>query len=407
MGTRHRLHFLTAVVACVLICSFASTASAAEETRDEKILRLFRAHRQGKIVPDGQALHLAIDGIGYFQLRNPANGELLYTRRGAFFKGPRGQMQTAEGYLIEPSVTIEPEITDIMLGEDGTVWAFPGPAIPPDPANRIHFLLEYFGNHEIARLSLSRFSHPEQLEVLPGHPGFFRASPASGEPETVLPWQEGMGFLIANALEDPVAVPLADSGCKNRGQTVRNTGWPLDLLIEGQGFFALLNPFTGESFFTRQGHFEIVSDKLNTTLLDFPGTFISPHGYLLVGTSLIAGLPSGASNDGLKVLQPGQVFNSVAANGVIKIKEANGTEHDFSRITLAVFDDLSVLEPVSSSRQTLYRVRPELQATGGNYKPRFRLGLPGEQGVATLKSGSYEDCGSDVISVEPVSLSAP
>ena len=60
---------------------------------------------QGNLTQTGNALDLAINGRGFFQVLLP-DGATAYTRAGAFQVNADGQVVTANGYLLQPEITI-------------------------------------------------------------------------------------------------------------------------------------------------------------------------------------------------------------------------------------------------------------------------------------------------------------
>lgn len=75
---------------------------------------------QGSLEQTGNALDLAINGNGYFQILMPS-GQVAYTRDGSFALNAQGQVVTANGYQIQPPLTIPPGAQSITVGTDGTV----------------------------------------------------------------------------------------------------------------------------------------------------------------------------------------------------------------------------------------------------------------------------------------------
>jgi len=75
---------------------------------------------QGDFNTTGNPLDLAIQGQGFFQIQLPT-GELAYTRSGAFHLDQTGIIVTADGYQLQPAITIPPNATNITIGTDGTV----------------------------------------------------------------------------------------------------------------------------------------------------------------------------------------------------------------------------------------------------------------------------------------------
>ena len=60
---------------------------------------------QGDFDQTGNQLDLAIQGNGFFQVQLPS-GQLAYTRAGSFQVDAQGQMVTADGYALQPAITI-------------------------------------------------------------------------------------------------------------------------------------------------------------------------------------------------------------------------------------------------------------------------------------------------------------
>lgn len=75
---------------------------------------------QGDFNTTGNPLDLAIQGQGFFQIQLPT-GELAYTRSGEFHLDQTGIIVTADGYQLQPAITIPPNATNITIGTDGTV----------------------------------------------------------------------------------------------------------------------------------------------------------------------------------------------------------------------------------------------------------------------------------------------
>jgi flagellar basal-body rod protein FlgG len=81
---------------------------------------VYRITGQGTLTNTGNALDLAINGPGYFQIQTP-NGETAYTRAGNFSVNAQGQMVTSDGYLVQPTVTIPQNSTNITISQSGQV----------------------------------------------------------------------------------------------------------------------------------------------------------------------------------------------------------------------------------------------------------------------------------------------
>lgn len=89
-----------------------------------------RIDTQGSLNTTGNSLDMALDGNGYFQVQMPG-GTLGYTRAGNFSRSAEGLLVTAEGYQVQPGITVPANATQITIGTDGTVSAtVPGQTEP-------------------------------------------------------------------------------------------------------------------------------------------------------------------------------------------------------------------------------------------------------------------------------------
>jgi len=145
---------------------------------------------QGPLANTGNKLDLAINGSGWFQVTG-ANGETFYTRAGTFNTNAAGQIVTADGYAMEPSITVPAGTTDIHINQTGQVFA--------------HTLGEA-DMTEIGQITLANFVNPAGLTALGGN--LFQVSEASGPATTGLPGESSFGTLAQGYLEgsnvDPV-----------------------------------------------------------------------------------------------------------------------------------------------------------------------------------------------------------
>ena len=79
-----------------------------------------RIHTQGAPQQTGNDLDVAINGAGFFQVLLP-DGTTAYTRDGSFQKDNQGQLVTANGYAVQPSVTIPSDALTVTISNDGVV----------------------------------------------------------------------------------------------------------------------------------------------------------------------------------------------------------------------------------------------------------------------------------------------
>ena len=142
-----------------------------------------RIDAQGSMVQTENALDVAIQGRGYFEVTLPS-GETAYTRNGSFHKNAEGTLVTAEGYPVGGGIAIPPEAGSVTIGADGTISAsVPGEAQP----------------QQLGQLQLATFVNPAGLEAKGNN--LFTASAASGEAITVPPGTDGAGSLIQGFVE--------------------------------------------------------------------------------------------------------------------------------------------------------------------------------------------------------------
>lgn len=75
---------------------------------------------QGDLTSTGNPMDFAIQGTGFFQILLP-NGQIGYTRAGSFQTDQEGNLVTANGNQVQPTINIPASATNITVGSDGTV----------------------------------------------------------------------------------------------------------------------------------------------------------------------------------------------------------------------------------------------------------------------------------------------
>lgn len=141
--------------------------------------------RQGEFDSTGNPLDLTIKGAGFFQVLQ-TNGELAYTRSGAFHLDAQGNIVTADGDALQPAITIPPDATSISIGEDGTVSITkPGQSTA----------------QQVGTIQLAMFANPGGLNSI--GKSLFAATSASGDAIIGTPGgAEGLGALQQGYLEN-------------------------------------------------------------------------------------------------------------------------------------------------------------------------------------------------------------
>ena len=94
---------------------------------------VYRIGTQGALTRTDNKYDLAIDGRGYFQVLTP-QGDTAYTRAGNLSLEQNGSLVTADGYVVQPQITIPNDATDITVSPTGQVQVNqPGNATPATP----------------------------------------------------------------------------------------------------------------------------------------------------------------------------------------------------------------------------------------------------------------------------------
>jgi len=142
-----------------------------------------RDFAQGERISTGNALDLAVQGEGFFELQKPG-GESHYTRDGTFKRDRDGIMVDVQGYPLIPTITIPPDAEGITITSDGMVSA-----ILPGSTDLV----------QVGQINLTRFANPSGLRAVGQNQ--FVPSDASGDPETGAPDENGFGGIKSGFLE--------------------------------------------------------------------------------------------------------------------------------------------------------------------------------------------------------------
>ncbi len=148
-----------------------------------RIVGTQKLFQTGEIQITEEAFDVAISGRGFFQVTMP-NGDLGYTRNGQFHLNGDNELVTAEGYLLEPAITLPAEVQTFTVGVDGTVEV----VVAGDP-NPI----------QIAQLEIADFVNPAGLQAIGQN--LFTETAASGAPQVAAPGEAGTGIVRQGMLE--------------------------------------------------------------------------------------------------------------------------------------------------------------------------------------------------------------
>jgi flagellar basal-body rod protein FlgG len=148
-----------------------------------KLIATQKQFSQGAIQNTARSLDVAIEGQGFFEVLTP-EGSQAYTRDGSFNLDATGQLVTANGYIIQPAITIPEQTLSITIGQDGTVSALVSGNTSPT---------------QVGTIQLTNFINPAGLQ--PMGQNLFTETAASGSPTTGNPGSDGLGNLRQNSLE--------------------------------------------------------------------------------------------------------------------------------------------------------------------------------------------------------------
>ena len=161
----------------------AEAPIALESGLGTRIVGSARNFSSGNLRNTNNPLDLAIEGQGFLMVQL-AGGETGYTRSGNLHLNGQGQIVTADGLAIQPSITIPANASTISISKDGIVSVSITGQAP----------------QQVGTLELANFQNPAGLEARGGN--VFVSTSASGEAQNGLPGSEGLGSLAQGFLED-------------------------------------------------------------------------------------------------------------------------------------------------------------------------------------------------------------
>ncbi|MBW6397286.1 flagellar basal-body rod protein FlgG [Roseomonas sp. HJA6] len=144
---------------------------------------VYRISEQGNLQQTENRFDLAIRGNGYFQIQLPS-GETAYTRDGTFGLSAEGTIVTAEGFIVNPGITIPANARDVTINANGEVLAkIDGQTQPQN----------------VGQIQLAIFANEGGLEAVGDN--LFLATPASGEAQQGSPGAVGYGQTMQGFIE--------------------------------------------------------------------------------------------------------------------------------------------------------------------------------------------------------------
>jgi flagellar basal-body rod protein FlgG len=142
-----------------------------------------KMNTQGTLQETGNALDMAIEGSGYFQVQQ-ADGTIAYTRAGNFSVTAEGTVVTSDGLQLIPQITVPQGATAVTVGNDGTVSAT---------------LQGESEASQLGQVELASFMNPAGLQSVGGN--LLVETAASGTPQVGTAGLEGRGLIRSGNLE--------------------------------------------------------------------------------------------------------------------------------------------------------------------------------------------------------------
>ena len=137
---------------------------------------------QGPVRMTNHPYDLMIEGQGFFPVQRQ-NGEIAYTRAGAFHVDAQGRMMLSNGSLLVPPITVPANAMGITVSPSGEVKA----SLPAGAES------------VIGQIQLVTFTNVQGLAAM--GEGLYRATLATGQPLQGVPGEAGLGALQQGALE--------------------------------------------------------------------------------------------------------------------------------------------------------------------------------------------------------------
>ncbi len=138
---------------------------------------------QGNLQKTDGSLDMAVSGNGFFQVLMP-DGTTGYTRDGSFQKDNQGQIVTADGYPLQPAITIPATALTVTVGTDGTVSITQSGSA---------------ATTQIGSIQLATFINPAGLQSVGQN--LYQETAASGTPTPNTPGTNGAGVVNQGYVE--------------------------------------------------------------------------------------------------------------------------------------------------------------------------------------------------------------
>ena len=148
-----------------------------------KTAAVYRISEQGNLQQTSNQFDLAISGNGYFQVTLPS-GETAYTRDGTLSLSPTGTIVTADGYVVQPGITIPTTATAVTINANGQVLAT---------------IAGQVAQQNVGQIQLAEFANDAGLEASGGN--LLMQTTASGTAQAGTPGTAGFGSVMQGFVE--------------------------------------------------------------------------------------------------------------------------------------------------------------------------------------------------------------
>ncbi len=148
-----------------------------------KSAAIYRISGQGNIQQTENPLDLAINGRGFLMVELPS-GDTAYTRAGSLQLSPDGDIVTADGYIVQPGITVPEDAVSITVNESGEVYVDLDGQVAPV---------------RVGQLELANFANEAGLDAIGNN--LLLETAASGQATVATPGSAGFGRMVQGALE--------------------------------------------------------------------------------------------------------------------------------------------------------------------------------------------------------------
>jgi flagellar basal-body rod protein FlgG len=148
-----------------------------------RVVATEKLYTQGSLNQTGNALDMAVQGRGFFQVLLP-DGTFGYTRDGSFQVNAQGELVTSSGYRVQPGISIPDGAQTVTIGSDGVITVQQAGQSEPT---------------QVGTIQLSDFVNPAGLQARGEN--LLVESAASGPAQTSTPGLNGLGTVQQGAVE--------------------------------------------------------------------------------------------------------------------------------------------------------------------------------------------------------------